>query len=601
VGALNSSGKREGAFPDRGPTHLVGNLNSTQESPAPDHNHLGHLQAESSTLSLNPKARSQPADPSRKYYAPGTLIGSTYEIMACLGEGATGVVYRVRNRQTDSLEALKIPPPNLLGTQHALDMFVHEARVAEKLRHPYLVPIHKVGMLPETQQVYFTMALMDGGDLGKVLERSILENRPIPIQDVVRWMQQVAEALAYLHGEGLVHQDLKPANILLNSKNDVCLGDFGLAFMPQDETVRDHLRQSTLVGGTTYFMSPEQHQAIFYRKKVAITQASDVCAFGLTLYNLISGEIIAGSREPIEEFVDDPDLAQALDEFLDQCLARKPEKRFTNGRDLMYAFRRVATLAPQTSQGTPKPQTGLLGKLRASVFGDALVPGSRRRFFVTKGCEWVTVWVPPGRFIMGSPPDEVGRFEDELPHQVTLSSGFWMMETLVTQQQWIAVMGSNPSYNKGKSHPVDMVSWQDVQAFLERCRSLNPNLILKLPTEAQWEYACRAGGETTLNLDAVAWHSGNSRGSSHRVKSKKPNAWKLYDLQGNLWEWCSDYYDAFTNQPATDPKGPRRGTHRVLRGGSFDYAAKYGRPAARFRYHPENTNINIGFRLNVLP
>jgi len=509
------------------------------------------------------------------------------------------VVYKVRNDETGAIEALKVPPPHLLGTRNAREAFLHEARIAEKLRHPHLVSIHKVGILPEVEQVFLTMALMSGGDLGQVLERAVLENRPLEVAQVMTWMGQVAEALAYLHGQGLVHQDLKPANILLDDQGGAHLGDFGLAFMPVNETVTEHIRNSTVVGGTTYFMSPEQHQAIFYRKNVPITPASDVCAFGLTLYNLISGEIIAGSREPAGEFVADPDLASELDKFLGHCLARKPEKRFPSGQELLLDFRQLAALVPTPCEPSQRKKTSIFERLKAGAFRDPLKPGTTRRIYLAPGCELTLAWIPPGRFWMGSPEDEPERSHDERLHEVILTRGFWMMTTPVTQKQWRLVMGDQPWFHKGKNLPVEMVSWKDVQAFLQRCNRLQPSIQLQLPTEAQWEYACRAGTDTPFagKVNAMAWHAGNAKGSIRRVAGKKANAWGLSDMHGNVWEWCADHYDAYQSGTVSDPKGPAIGEHRVIRGGSFDYAPKYARSASRYRYSPENKNINIGFRL----
>lgn len=540
----------------------------------------------------------QGAEPSKRW-PPGSRVGESYTVLTCLGEGGSGVVYKVRNDETGAIEALKVPPPHLLGTRNAREAFLHEARIAEKLRHPHLVSIHKVGILPEVEQVFLTMALMSGGDLGQVLERAVLENRPLEVAQVMTWMGQVAEALAYLHGQGLVHQDLKPANILLDDQGGAHLGDFGLAFMPVNETVTEHIRNSTVVGGTTYFMSPEQHQAIFYRKNVPITPASDVCAFGLTLYNLISGEIIAGSREPAGEFVADPDLASELDKFLGHCLARKPEKRFPSGQELLLDFRQLAALVPTPCEPSQRKKTSIFERLKAGAFRDPLKPGTTRRIYLAPGCELTLAWIPPGRFWMGSPEDEPERSHDERLHEVILTRGFWMMTTPVTQKQWRLVMGDQPWFHKGKNLPVEMVSWKDVQAFLQRCNRLQPSIQLQLPTEAQWEYACRAGTDTPFagKVNAMAWHAGNAKGSIRRVAGKKANAWGLSDMHGNVWEWCADHYDAYQSGTVSDPKGPAIGEHRVIRGGSFDYAPKYARSASRYRYSPENKNINIGFRL----
>lgn len=222
------------------------------------------------------------------------------------------------------------------------------------------------------------------------------------------------------------------------------------------------------------------------------------------------------------------------------------------------------------------------------------------------------VLISPGTFIMGSPETELGRGEDELPHEVTITRGFFLQTTAVTQGQWKAVMGNNPSrfFPKGDDHPVESVSWYDCQKFIERLNSSSEH-IYRLPTEAEWEYACRAGkifscseGEIVElfcdhdpTLDAVGWYCGNSDRATHPAAQKKLNPWGLYDLHGNVLEWCQDWYGAYPSTPQTDPTGPITGPGRVIRGGSWFSNAKSCRAAARFHWSPNAKSDFIGFRL----
>jgi formylglycine-generating enzyme required for sulfatase activity len=215
------------------------------------------------------------------------------------------------------------------------------------------------------------------------------------------------------------------------------------------------------------------------------------------------------------------------------------------------------------------------------------------------------VQVPAGRFRMGTDATDNPDLAHARPvHDVTISRGFWMGKYPVTQAQWQAVMGNNPSSNKdaGLDAPVDKVSWDDCQRFLARLNGLQSQWTFRLPTEAEWEYACRAGteGEAYGNLDAIAWYSGNSGGTVHPVGQKQPNAFGLYDMLGNIWQWCQDWYaDTYPSGGlATDPQGPDQGFYRVFRGGAWSVSGTFVRSAYRdFFTPPDSRNDGLGVRV----
>ena len=188
-----------------------------------------------------------------------------------------------------------------------------------------------------------------------------------------------------------------------------------------------------------------------------------------------------------------------------------------------------------------------------------------------RGVELKMRWIEPGTFWMGSGDEDEEAFGHEKPrHQVTLTEGYWLAETACSQALWEALTGQNPSVFKGAGRrPVDNVNWEDIQSALSELNHRMPGLELRLPTEAQWEYACRAGTETARygELEAIAWYDDNSGGDTHPMKQKAPNAWGLYDMLGNVWEWCQDWYGPYSDAPTIDPTGPREGVYRVLRGG----------------------------------
>ena len=207
------------------------------------------------------------------------------------------------------------------------------------------------------------------------------------------------------------------------------------------------------------------------------------------------------------------------------------------------------------------------------VVGDSA--GSRQVLSIA-GVEVALRWCPPGSFMMGSPRGEGGRGSDETQHWVTLTRGFWLMETEVTQELWEAVMGNNPSRFKGAQRPVENVSWHDGVAFCKKLSKLTGRE-WNLPTEAEWEYACRAGTQTAYSfgddagkLGDYAWYDGNSGSKTHPVGQKLANAWGLFDMHGNVWEWCADWYDQYSVGNAVDPTGPAASrSYRVERGGDW--------------------------------
>ena len=224
-------------------------------------------------------------------------------------------------------------------------------------------------------------------------------------------------------------------------------------------------------------------------------------------------------------------------------------------------------------------------------------------------------WCEPGTFMMGSPPDEPERYNDEVLHQVTLTRGFWLADTTVTQALWQAVMGNKPSRFKGAERPVERVSWKDAQDFIKKLNGMVPGLSARLPWEAEWEYACRAGTTTPfsfganitpeqVNYDGNYPYDNGKKGFYRQepvvVKSLPCNAWGFYEMHGNVWEWCQDYYQEDLGvESAVDPHGPDTGDFRVVRGGSWFDGGGRVRSACRLGNVPGYRLSIQGFRLSL--
>ncbi len=366
-------------------------------------------------------------------------------------------------------------------------------------------------------------------------------------------------------------------------------------------------------------------------------------SLGFRLLSSAGAEPSERAEVPVAEQGSEPSRFGAAEEFFRDFRVRVEDNQPTQLEiERATKIRVVSNLEAVELQQRTKPDWAIeFGRDAYGVYGDFELESTFDGSLVQQRLRWI----PPGRFQMGSPPDEPGRDEDELLHPVTIRSGFWIFDTPCTQRLWTAIMGKNPSHFVDLDRPVESVSWDEANEFAEQLSqrwNRHPsnsiaNLKFELPTEAQWEYACRAGTSTAIYtgpieiigdanapaLDAIAWYGGNSghkydldisvdvtgrewlsnkqfpftHAGSRQIKQTAPNPWGLYDMLGNVWEWCADWYAEYTGGNVMDPHGPESGSSRVLRGGSWISHARLVRSACRLWYGPGYRNVILGFRL----
>lgn len=258
---------------------------------------------------------------------------------------------------------------------------------------------------------------------------------------------------------------------------------------------------------------------------------------------------------------------------------------------------------PATTQVAPKKHKSQSKPTKGGTVKRVTTKASYSNGTLTvNGIKYNMVWVDGGTFRMGATSEQGSEISDEKPVRSVTLSGYYIGKTEVTQALWQAVMGSNPSYFEGDDLPVEQVSWDDCQEFIRKLNSLTGQNF-RLPTEAEWEFACRGGNNSrgykysgSNYIDNVAWYDGNSGDKTHPVATKSPNELGIYDMSGNVWEWCADWYGDYSSGRQTNPKGPYGGSYRVFRGGSWYDIARFCRSSHRNYYFP-TCRYFLGLRL----
>lgn len=553
----------------------------------------------------------------------GDIFGH-YRIVRMIGRGGMGEVYLAEDENLKRFVALKILTVRL-SSADASARFRLEARLASRIQHPSVATVYEFGEIGKHH--FIAIEYIDGRTL-----RDLISAKDLSLEQVVLVAFSVASALKAAHDLGIVHRDIKPENILVKADGSVTVLDFGLAKIvhavksPFNDTVLETV--PGLLLGTSAYMSPEQVRG----HVTDIT--TDFWSFGVVLHEMLAG------RRPFEGATSSdvwasilrdqppalPDTAKSFSQIVEKCLQKVSIERYRSADELIHALEDVR------SGSRTIPLARLLRPARVSVVvilavtiassiafnnyygprqemesaGDlpdstvvSTVPGSVRSNSL--GIEFV--FVPPGEFEMGA---EDGQDDERPVRRVSIAEGFWMSRYEVTQAQYEAVMEANPSEVTGCPNcPVDNILWYKAKELIWKLNAKEDEFVYRLPSEAEWEYAARAGttGVFAGKLDDLGWYLDNSNYRQHPVGRKAPNAFGLYDMHGNVWEWCEDIYrENYSGAPTDGSANISSGNpdYRVLRGGSASNDQSWARSSSRLRFGPNIKFLKNDFGIRIV-
>ena len=551
-----------------------------------------------------------------------TLQGGKYKIEKVLGQGGFGITYLAEQTLLGRKVAIKeffmkelcdrdaSSCHVTMGTSGARatverfrEKFLKEAKLIAQMSNHHIVQIFDI--FEENGTAYYVMEHLDGGSLGSKVDKGALIEK-----EALHYTFEIADALNYIHSQNVLHLDVKPSNILFRHNGEAVLIDFGISKHYDDNGGQT---TTTPIGFSKGYAPMEQYNPGLTR----FTPATDIYSLGATMYKMLTGttppEAMSLLNE-VEELKRPQGISSSTWNAIEKSMEAKVKSRPQSIHDFLSLLdssfkevekagtRKVDEVDEVTVLVEPKVQQTRVGIREDNDIVE----------FNVSGVPFKMIRVEGGTFQMGATLEQRNPDSDEKPvHSVTLNS-YYIGQTEVTQALWQAVMGrafwqavmgSNPSGFKGSNLPVENVSWKYCQKFITMLNQLTGQKF-RLPTEAEWEYAARGGNKTkgyqyagSNNLDAVAWYYSNSDSKTHPVATKQPNELGLYDMSGNVWEWCQDWYGSYSSSAITNPSGPTSGSVRVYRGGSWSSGAGGCRSANRINYTPVYRISNLGLRL----